>query len=161
MYKKILHSIIALSLLVSSSLALPRQAIAQDSLIPELFVITNQVRVDRGVATLTLSQELSLAAQEKLADMQVHQYWDHARPGDGTMAWGFIEEQAYRYATAGENLGRGYSRADALVDAWEKSPRHAENLFDPIFTDVGFAVGPVQTERGMEMVVVQLFASRQ
>ena len=126
----------------------------------ELFLLTNQKRLENNLLPLVFNEQLSLAASRKADDMFARDYWAHNAP-DGTTPWVFIKGAGYEYTYAGENLARGYSSASEAVDAWMASAAgHKENLLSANYTDIGFAV-KTGTFAGEETVlVVQEFGSR-
>lgn len=102
-----------------------------------LLTSTNSQREVYGSGDLTISAELSAAAQAKAKDMALRNYWSHNTP-EGTEPWVFINKAGYNYQKAGENLAVGFSDEQSVVKAWMASPSHKENLIDPAYTEVGF-----------------------
>ncbi len=86
---------------------------------------------------LTLDPQLTLAAERKLDDMLAGRYFAHTH-GSRT-PWAFIEAAGYDFASAAENLGRGFETAEQAHRAWMKSKGHRRNILGD-FTDVGVAV---------------------
>ena len=66
-------------------------------------------------------------------------YWAHYSPS-GKNPWGFIQSSGYKFTFAGENLARNFYTSEEVVAAWLASPSHRDNLLNPRFKDVGFAV---------------------
>lgn len=52
--------------------------------------------------------------------------------------WKRIENAGYNARTSGENLGEGFSTAEAVMRAWMNSPAHRRNVMNGEFTEVGF-----------------------
>ncbi len=105
----------------------------------KLLSLTNIDREKNGTGDLVLNNQLSQAAYEKAADMFAKNYWAHNSP-DGLTPWVFFRRVGYNYVSAGENLARGFSTSQAVVDAWMASPSHRENMLSQNYADVGFAV---------------------
>ncbi|HJX59050.1 MAG TPA: CAP domain-containing protein [Patescibacteria group bacterium] len=105
----------------------------------EIIRLTNEKRVQNGLAPLSLNSTLSQAAQAKGADMLNKDYWAHVAP-DGTQPWKFFTDFGYRYRYAGENLARDFTNPASAVDAWMASPSHKENLLSPKYKEIGVAV---------------------
>ncbi len=126
--------------------------------IQELLELTNKKRVAEGLKPLSLNQSLSNAAAKKASDMIEKNYWAHFAPDGGT-PWGFIKEEGYEYAYAGENLARGFSTSNAAVEAWIASPSHKENLLSKNYSDVGFAVITGKLTGEETVLIVQMFGS--
>lgn len=122
----------------------------------EIIVSTNAYRTASSLANLTENPLLDKAAAAKLTDMQKNNYWDHTSP-TGVQPWAFIESVGYNYAYAGENLGKGFSTAEGVVNAWTESPKHRENLLNKNFTEIGVAVGVATVNGKDSTVMVQMF----
>jgi hypothetical protein len=126
----------------------------------DLLLHTNQKRIEAGLAPLSLSQELSRAAQMKAEHMLDNNYWAHFAP-DGTSPWIFIRESGYDYTYAGENLARGFTTSADAVAAWMASPDHRANMLSSQFSEVGFAVveGALTGEK-RTVLIVEMFGKR-
>ncbi len=120
---------------------------------------TNQIRLERGLSTLTLDPELSQAASNKAADMFAKDYWAHIAP-DGATPWGFIKNSGYEYLYAGENLARGFSNTSDVVNAWMASPSHKDNILSSNYADVGFAVSSGSLTGSDTVLVVEMFGTK-
>src|SRR4030065_2300503 len=82
----------------------------------EVIRLTNEKRVQSGLAPLSLNSTLSQAAQPKGAERLTKDYWAHGAP-DGTQPWKFFIDFGYRYRFAGENLARDFTNTSSAVDA--------------------------------------------
>ncbi len=125
----------------------------------DLLNITNQIRQKNGLSHLKLDSELSQAASNKASDMFAKNYWSHVAP-DGVTPWIFIKNSGYDYLYAGENLGRGFSGASEVVDAWMASPSHRDNMLSPNYNDVGYAIATGALTGNDTVLVVEMFGSR-
>ncbi|HLD01757.1 MAG TPA: CAP domain-containing protein [Patescibacteria group bacterium] len=125
----------------------------------ELVALTNQKRIEAGLAPLTTDGQLTNAALQKAQNMLAKGYWAHNGP-DGTTPWVFIANAGYKYVYAGENLARGFDTSSAVVDAWIASQSHKENLLSPNYTDVGFAVLSGTLTGDETVLVVQMFGNK-
>lgn len=105
---------------------------------------TNEARKEKGLAPLSMSPELSLAAKNRGIDMQNTGLFSHEiATTTPNVHWSdFILQAGYKKDKSGlgENLARGFKNSSRVVKAWADSPTHAANLFNPNFTDVGLAV---------------------
>lgn len=119
---------------------------------------TNDQRLAENVKPLAINQKLSAAATSKARDMFAHQYWAHTSP-DGVAPWNWIKESGYSYSYAGENLAKGFRTSDALVTAWMNSPKHRENLLNPKYQEVGFAVVEGELNGETTKLVVAMYGS--
>ena len=132
--------------------------ISSDISIEQLLILTNQKRQENGLYPLKLSGQLDQAAVGKGNDMLSKNYWAHISP-DGTTPWIFIKNTGYNYTYAGENLARGYSTSQDVVNAWMDSPSHRENLLSSKYQEVGFAVVTGNLTGEETVLVVEMFGT--
>lgn len=125
----------------------------------EIISVTNAIRQQNDLPPLHPQNQLMLAAQSKANAMMAANAWAHNTPTQ--TPWDFIDSEGYVYTIAGENLAKGYTTAESVVQAWLDSPAHKENLLNPEYTDTGIAVveGPYQNESNITLVV-QYLATR-
>lgn len=126
----------------------------------KLLFLTNQKRAKAGLPPLSLDNTLSNAALMKAKDMFAKNYWAHNAP-DGTTPWEFIKDAKYQYVYAGENLAKGFTVSDDVVEAWMKSTTHKENVLSPNYRDVGFAVAKGELNGEETVLVVEMFGNSQ
>lgn len=124
-----------------------------------LLLLTNQRRQEQKLTPLTLNKQLSSAASRKAADMFAKNYWAHNAP-DGNTPWFFIKESEYDYVYAGENLARGFTKSDEIVEAWMKSPSHRDNLLSQNYEEVGFSTAQGKLLGEETTLVVAMFGSK-
>lgn len=105
----------------------------------DVLKLSNQERIDNGLAPLVINQKLVSAASAKANDMFIKNYWAHNAP-DGTTPWSFIDSSGYDFLVAGENLAKGFSISSGVVAGWMNSPTHKENVLNTNFKEVGYAV---------------------
>ena len=101
--------------------------------------ISNQERINAGLAPLSLNSNLSAAANAKAIDMIADNYWAHYAP-DGASPWTFISASGYDYSSAGENLAKDFTTSGGVIAGWMSSPTHRANLLKSNYVDVGYAV---------------------
>lgn len=87
------------------------------------------------VHPLLLDPALNSSAEAKCQDMVSKNYFNHNAP-DGTEPWVFFPDRDW----LGENLAEGFVDEVELVDAWQASPTHNENLINPHYNKVGYGV---------------------
>lgn len=124
--------------------------------IPELISDTNQYRVSRGLQELVVNEKLSQAATLKARDMVTNDYWAHTSPTNVT-PWKWLEEVGYEYSMAGENLAKNFPDSDTTISAWMDSTSHRENMLNPQYSEVGFAIDEGVIDGKMTTVVVALY----
>ncbi|MCL4353072.1 CAP domain-containing protein [Patescibacteria group bacterium] len=125
----------------------------------QLLLLTNSKRLKNGVLPLRLNAQLEAAADSKAKDMFAKDYWAHNGP-DGETPWMFIKKAGYDYTYAGENLARGFTSSEGVINAWMASPEHRANMLSGNYQDVGFAVenGTLGGER--TVLVVEMFGGK-
>jgi hypothetical protein len=124
----------------------------------DLLRISNEKRMEAGVPVLALNNKLSDAARRKAADMFASQYWAHTSP-EGRDPWSFVTSSGYSYLYAGENLARDFAESRGVVEAWMNSATHKENLVNPKYKEVGFAVVDGKYGSYETTLVVQMFGT--
>lgn len=125
----------------------------------ELLAFTNKQRQHENILPLALSSELSSAAALKAKDMFAKGYWAHTSP-DGITPWQYFQVVGYDYTYAGENLARGFSTSNGVVDAWMASPTHRENMLSVNYQEVGFAVVAGKLAGEDTTLVVEMFGGK-
>lgn len=80
----------------------------------------NVQRASSGLGSLKWSAGLEQASAVRA--VEASQLWSHDRP-NGTEYWTVNSDLVY-----GENLAKGYSSADAAVEAWMNSASHKDNI---------------------------------
>lgn len=99
-------------------------------------LLLNDERIAGGVATVSEDGRLSRAAQLHAQDMVTHDYLSHTdltggAPGDRALA------QGYDWNFIAENIARGFTREEAVIEAWMESDGHRDNMLDPRAEDFG------------------------
>ncbi|CAM3882733.1 S-layer homology domain-containing protein [Alkalicoccus chagannorensis] len=97
---------------------------------------TNMAREEHGLDPLEQNLGVEEAAMHKAEDMVVHDYFDHVSPeyGDHSDLLAYFDIE---YLHSGENIARGQSSAEEVVDAWMDSEGHRENILNPDYTHLG------------------------
>ncbi|MBI1982060.1 MAG: hypothetical protein HYY87_00905 [Candidatus Levybacteria bacterium] len=124
-----------------------------------LLMLVNQKRQEQKLIPLTLDKQLSLAAGSKASDMFAKNYWAHNAP-DGITPWSFVKESEYDYVYAGENLARGFTKSEEIVDAWMQSTTHRDNLLSQNYENVGFYAAQGRLLGEETTLVVAMFGSK-
>lgn len=119
---------------------------------------TNNERTQNGLSSLSLNNQLTLAAQAKANDMVARNYWSHNTP-DGQEPWVFMVNAGYQYLAAGENLAYGFTNSEDTVIGWMNSPGHRANILNSNYQEVGFGIAnssDFQTN-GEQTIVVAMY----
>ena len=134
--------------------------------IPSLVQAVNQDRIVAGLAPLRRDETLEQAATLKAQDMLLYGYFAHNSPS-GIEPWHWFRMAGYDYILAGENLALDFNDSTAVEAAWMASPKHRENLLNPEYEEVGYAIaygkftninGVAKEREGT--IIVQFFGKR-
>ncbi|MFC7063266.1 CAP domain-containing protein [Halobacillus seohaensis] len=98
--------------------------------------LTNEERAKEGLAPLKLDTELSGVAKDKSLDMQQNGYFSHNSPTYGS-PFDMMNEYGIDYTTAGENIARGQTSPEQVVEGWMNSEGHRKNIMNSSFTHIG------------------------
>lgn len=103
----------------------------------------NNVRTLDKKNTLQHDEALSRIALAKAEDLAKLGYWSHTSPTYGTVGQ-MLDKFNYNWTAFGENIAKGYTSPQSVVDAWMASPGHKENILNHKFTHigVGYATAP-------------------
>ena len=110
----------------------------------EVVRLVNEQRAKHGLGPLTQNWQLSRVARYKSQDMSENWYFSHTSPTYGS-PFQMIKSFGISYRTAGENIARGYTTPQAVVEAWMNSAGHRANILNASFTEIG--VGYVASGR--------------
>lgn len=133
--------------------------ISTDITSDKLLLLTNIKRQQNGAGPLVINDQLDEAAVAKTNDMFAENYWAHNSPS-GNTPWVFIKNSGYSYVYAGENLARGFTKPDDVINAWMASPSHRENMLSTNYTDVGFAVKEGKLLGEDTVLIVEMFGNK-
>jgi len=81
---------------------------------------------------------LELAAQIHSDDMNEHDFFSHIG-SDGSDPGERLLRVGYKWKTYGENIAKGYSSEEEVIEGWLESPGHCANIMDPDFEEMGVA----------------------
>ncbi|MEO0628486.1 MAG: CAP domain-containing protein [Bacteroidota bacterium] len=91
-----------------------------------------------AVPTLRVNSRLFSAAQSHSDDMQAMNDMRHLG-SDGTQVGERVTREGYTWRAVGENIARGFTSIEQVVEAWFDSPGHCQNLMSPNFTEIALA----------------------
>ena len=98
--------------------------------------LVNQMRVQNGLKPLNIDKPLSVKARIKSNDMKANKYFSHNSPTYGS-PFAMMQSLGIAYKSAGENIAKGYTSAEAVVNAWMNSPSHKANILSSKYTSMG------------------------
>lgn len=126
----------------------------------DLINLVNNQRASNGLPALSEDSALDDAARRKAADMFAKNYWAHYAPDGQTSPWGFIRAAGYNYIFAGENLAKGFTDPNSVVNAWMNSSTHRDNILSSKYREVGFAIVPGTLQGEDTVLIVEMFGAR-
>jgi len=102
----------------------------------QILDLVNAERAKAGVAPLKLNTKLNQVAQEKARDMYENNYFSHNSPTYGS-PFDMMKQFGVNYTYAGENIAKGFTSSDRVMQGWMNSPGHKANILNPNFTELG------------------------
>lgn len=107
----------------------------------EVVRLVNEIRKQNGLSELTYDWQLSRVARIKSEDMRDNKYFSHTSPTYGT-PFQMIKNFGITYRSAGENIARGQTTPQKVVDAWMNSSGHRANILNSSYTHIGVGYTP-------------------
>jgi len=98
--------------------------------------LVNMEREQRGINPLIANPELTRVARYKSQDMESNNYFSHQSPNYGS-PFDMLRNFGISFLAAGENIAKGQTSAQSVMDAWMNSTGHRENILNPNFTEIG------------------------
>jgi len=102
----------------------------------EVIRLVNEIRAENGLRPLSANWELSRVARYKSQDMLSRGYFSHTSPTYGS-PFQMIKAFGLSFRTAGENIAKGYSTPEAVVNGWMNSSGHRANILNSAYTQIG------------------------
>lgn len=102
----------------------------------EVVRLVNEIRVQNGLKELTYDWQLSRVARYKSQDMKDNNYFSHTSPVYGS-PFQMIKNFGITYRSAGENIAKGYTTPQAVVNGWMNSSGHRANILSSSYTHIG------------------------
>ena len=122
-------------------LNIPRPDASVTNYESEVIRLVNEIRSKNGLKALEADWELSRVARIKSQDMKDNNYFSHTSPVYGS-PFNMIKNFGISYKSAAENIAKGQSTPQAVVNAWMNSQGHRANILNSSYTKIG--VGYVQ-----------------
>ncbi|MGW7135681.1 CAP domain-containing protein [Streptomyces xanthophaeus] len=98
--------------------------------------LVNKERKAAGCDPLTANAKLNAAARAYSDTMARSGVMSHTGP-DGSTMTSRVEAAGYAWSRLGENIARGQSDADAVMNAWMNSSGHRANILNCDFREIG------------------------
>lgn len=110
-----------------------------DSFQREVLKLVNEERNKAGLKPLTLNSNLSNIATIKSQDMINKNYFSHTSPTYGS-PFDMMKKFGVSYKTAAENIAKGQTTPQQVMNSWMNSSGHRSNILNPNFTQLGVGV---------------------
>jgi uncharacterized YkwD family protein len=102
----------------------------------QVLSLVNAQRKNAGLGALTMDSALANVALVKAKDMINNNYFDHNSPTYGS-PFDMMKQFGITYRTAGENIAKGQSSAQQVMNDWMNSPGHRANILNSSYTKIG------------------------
>ncbi|AXE24349.1 RNA polymerase [Streptomyces globosus] len=116
--------------------ASPAPVPAPQGPVGQVVALVNAERAKAGCGPLKDDAQLRKAAQRHSEDMASRNFFSHTAP-DGSDPGERTTAAGYRWATYGENIARGQSTAESVMNSWMNSDGHRANILNCSFKDIG------------------------
>ncbi|MEK3720492.1 CAP domain-containing protein [Paenibacillus sp. FSL H8-0034] len=102
----------------------------------QILQLVNKQRTDAGLGALMMDDKLSQMALAKAQDMYNNNYFDHNSPTYGS-PFQMMDKFQISYNTAGENIAKGQTSPEQVMNDWMNSPGHRANILNNTYTKIG------------------------
>ena len=102
----------------------------------EVIRLVNEIRAENGLNALAEDWELSRVARYKSQDMKDNNYFSHTSPIYGS-PFEMMKNFGITYRSAAENIAKGQSTPQAVVNAWMNSSGHRANILNSSYNRIG------------------------
>ncbi|MFD3570309.1 CAP domain-containing protein [Streptomyces sp. NPDC058671] len=127
----------------------PQQDTGRSSAADQVIALVNTERAKAGCGPLSHNATLTRAAQGHSDDMAARDFFDHTDP-DGDGPGERVTAAGYPWSTYGENIAKGQSTPEQVMEAWMNSPGHRANILNCDFKEIGVGIhtdgGPYWTQ---------------
>ncbi|HEX6383375.1 MAG TPA: CAP domain-containing protein [Anaerolineae bacterium] len=109
--------------------------------------ITNEERSKAGCGPVSVSLQLSAAAQGHSEDMALNDFFSHTG-SNGSQFWERVDATGYQYSSAGENIAAGYPTAEDVMGGWMGSDGHRANILNCDHREIGVGYYLLENDTG-------------
>ena len=117
-------------------IAIPENAKTISDYEAQVVELVNEIRTQRGLNKLKIDEELSKVARKKSEDMKKNNYFSHESPTYGS-PFDMMRTFGISYRSAAENIAKGQSTPQSVVNAWMSSSGHRKNILNTSYTHIG------------------------
>ncbi|MFA9560107.1 CAP domain-containing protein [Evansella sp. AB-rgal1] len=98
--------------------------------------LVNRERAQRGLQPLQHRADLKNVAHKKAEDMIKSNYFSHTSPNYGS-PFDMIRTFGISYQAAAENIAKGQTTPEQVMNSWMNSPGHRQNILNGNFDTIG------------------------
>ncbi|OON92164.1 MAG: hypothetical protein ATN33_07825 [Epulopiscium sp. Nele67-Bin001] len=102
----------------------------------EVIELVNIERQKYNLSPLQIDESLCQVARVKSEDMQQNSYFSHTSPVYGSVT-DLLKHFGVSYSLAGENIAKGQTTPEQVVNAWMNSEGHRANILKSEYTRIG------------------------
>ena len=102
----------------------------------EVIRLVNKERTKQGLKELQYDWELARVARYKSEDMRDQNYFSHNSPVYGS-PFDMIKNFGISYKAAAENIAKGQTTPEQVVQSWMNSSGHRANILSTKYTHIG------------------------
>ena len=102
----------------------------------EVLRLVNVERTKAGLSPLQMDESIRNVARVKATDMYKNRYFDHTSPTYGT-PFDMLKKYGISYKAAGENIAKGQTTPQQVVNSWMNSSGHRANILSAKYTHIG------------------------
>ena len=102
----------------------------------EVLNLTNKYRNENGLEDLEIYSKLQKTAKIKAEDLEKNNYFSHNSPTYGS-PFDMLQTFNIPFTAAGENIAKGQTTAQEVMNAWMNSSGHAANILNSGFSEIG------------------------
>lgn len=102
----------------------------------QVVALVNKERRNRGLSPLTHRADLKNVAHKKAEDMIKSNYFSHNSPNYGS-PFDMLRTFGISYQTAGENIAKGQSSPEQVMNSWMNSQGHRANILNGQYDAIG------------------------
>jgi uncharacterized protein YkwD len=106
--------------------------------VTQLHTLINQARAQNGLAPLRIDNRLSNAADFHNRWMRDNNCFSHNCPGEPPVITR-MRNANYPALSGGENIGKGYTSPQHMMDGWMNSAGHRAAILNTVWPDIGCA----------------------
>jgi len=126
----------SLVLVVAASNSMSGSSSSLSGVALEFQNLVNEHRKSVGCSALIEHKGLNILAQKHSEDMKTRNFFSHTNP-DGKSPFDRMKDAGISYQSSGENIAKGQSTAEQVLNSWLNSSGHKANIENCNYTHHG------------------------